>query len=195
MAEDIEKVVEKRVGLHFDQFDDEMRDILSKQIRLHEQGKAFLTNEQWKQQLSSIRHMRVLKMPKILQSLMYLLGFTRESICEPRTNKLFWKKANHFLTHDVPVRMEKFVIIGQKKGDFKSYKTLNFCERVVSSYQEEDVMNYHPGFFKLFKWLKLAIEVRKQYIVRTKAKAKRDKEERVKKEEAAEERARNREQY
>jgi len=92
-------------------------------------------------------------------------------------------------------RMASFKIVTEKTDEYKAYQTLNFCERVLSAYQDEDVSNYNQGFYKLFKWLKLAIEVIKTYITRTKAMAKRDKEDRIKKMDAAEERAKAREQW
>ena len=46
--------------------------------------------------------MRVVKMPRILQSLMYLLGFSRDQVCEPKTNVLFWKYASKFIVEDLP---------------------------------------------------------------------------------------------
>jgi len=48
-------------------------------------GELFIGNEDWKNELKKVNEMRVLKMPKILQSLMYLLGFTREEICQPKS--------------------------------------------------------------------------------------------------------------
>jgi hypothetical protein len=36
-------------------------------------------------------------MPKVFQALFYLLGYTREEICERDTNKIEWKKARQIL--------------------------------------------------------------------------------------------------
>jgi hypothetical protein len=51
----------------------------------------------WIDQLKHIYSMRVVKMPRILQCLMYLLGFLRDEVCEPKTNVLFWKYASKFV--------------------------------------------------------------------------------------------------
>lgn len=126
---------------------------------------------------------------------MYLLGFSREQVCEPKTNVLFWKFASKFIVTDLPERMAAFQVMVEKPDHFKAYATLNFCEKVLSVYTEEEIQNYNAGFLKLFKWLKMAIEARKAYITRVKALTKRAKKERTRKQEQAEERLKNRENY
>lgn len=116
---------------------------------------------------------------------MYLIGFNREQVCEPNTNVLFWKFASKFIVADLPKHMIAYSIFTQKPGHFKAYATLNFCEKVLHAYTEEEIQNYNAGFLKLFKWLKMAIEARKAYITRVKAHAKRAKEERIRKQEQA----------
>lgn len=91
--------------------------------------------------------------------------------------------------------MAAFQVMVEKPEQFKAYATLNFCEKVLSAYSEEEIQNYNAGFLKLFKWLKMAIEARKAYITRVKALTKRAKEERTRKQEQAEERLKNRENY
>jgi hypothetical protein len=65
--------------------DDERKESLGKQLRLNKMGELYIDNEEWKDELKNVHEMRVLKMPKILQSLMYLLGFTKEEICQPNS--------------------------------------------------------------------------------------------------------------
>lgn len=65
--------------------DDERKEALGKQLRLNKMGELYIENEDWKDELKKVHEMRVLKMPKILQSLMYLLGFTKEEICQPKS--------------------------------------------------------------------------------------------------------------
>lgn len=168
--------------------EEDYRNLLSEQVRLQEQGKTFLEREDWKQQLAEIKQMTVIKMPKILQSVMYMLGFTREQICEPKTNKINWKVAKQYIEKEVPARMAKFEVIAEKNGQFKVYQTINFCERALAAHTEEEVAQYHAGFYKLYKWLVMAIDARKTYIARTKAFLKRDTETRIKMQDAAAER-------
>lgn len=72
---------------------------------------------------------------------------------------------------------------------------MNFCEKVISSYSEEDLSAYNSAILKLFRWLKTAVETRKTYITRTKALIKRAKENRAALVQQSEERARSREQF
>ncbi len=109
VIEEIEKKVEDMVfGREDLQHDEDLRDIISKQSRLTHQAHAFLEKADWKAQLGSIGEMQVTKMPKIVQSLLYLLGFTREEVCEPKTNCIFWKKAKIFLHEEMPKRMATY---------------------------------------------------------------------------------------
>lgn len=91
--------------------------------------------------------------------------------------------------------MTEYKVEGERTEAFKAYQTLNFCEKVLNVYTEEEVALYHPGFLKLFKWLKMAIEARKANITRKKALCKRAKENRTRLIESAEERKKNRETF
>lgn len=93
MAE-LEKSIEEILAAKEDEtLDDEKKDVMAKQLRLNKQGELFIENEDWKAELQKLYNMRVLKMPKILQSLMYLLGFTREAVCQPNSQLFWWKIA------------------------------------------------------------------------------------------------------
>lgn len=101
--------------------------------------------------------MRVMKMPKILQSLMYLLGFTREEVCQPSSQLFFWKIAKNLIKDDVPQKMKEYKVLGAKEGDFKLYQKLNYCEKVIYGLEQENVDAHNGTFGKLYKWLVLAI--------------------------------------
>jgi len=60
-------------------------------------------------------------MPKIMQSLMYLLGFTREEICMPKSQTFWWKIANKYVTDRLPKLMADYKVLGQKPSDYKVY--------------------------------------------------------------------------
>ena len=89
--------------------------------------------------------------------------------------------------------MAKYEIFGEKKEEFKSYQTVNYCEKITSHLTQEEVDLYHPGLGKLYKWNKMAIEGRKQDITRRKVLQKKGKEEREMKQSQFEERKKNRE--
>lgn len=197
--EEIEKVIEthfnEMAAVNPDQnLDDELREIMSREIRLNQIGKCFMENEEWRAQLDAISKMRVLKMPRIIQSLFYLLRFERDALCYKNTNQLDWKIASKKMAL-LPKAMFEFKVVTECKNEYKAFQTLNFCERVLQAHTEEDVQNYNTGFLKLYRWLKIAIEARKSYIVRTKAQVKRDREDRGRREEQAEERAKQKENH
>lgn len=77
-------------------------------MRLHLQGKNFSEKPECKQVITDIAGFRVLKMPRILQALMYLLGMCREDICEPKSNMFFWKKACVSFANQIPELMSKY---------------------------------------------------------------------------------------
>ena len=101
--------------------EDDLREIAQRQVKLQEIGGAFLNRAEWSDQLKQLKKTNVLKTPRIIQSLMYMLGFTREQIYAPKTNQLFWKKARNLIDHDVPEKMSRFEIITQKNGNYKAY--------------------------------------------------------------------------
>lgn len=134
-------------------------------------------------------------MNQIIQSLLFLNGVEREEVCEPNSNALSWKKAKEWLTEKLPELMTKYEIFGEKKGEFKKYQTINFCEKITSQFTQEEVDTYNPGLGKLFKWNKMAIEGRKTDITRRLALQKKAKEDREMKQSQFEERKKNREAF
>ena len=53
-----------------------------------------LPANQWREAILTFAKYHVVKMPRIFQAIFYLLGYTREEICERDTNKIDWKKAS-----------------------------------------------------------------------------------------------------
>lgn len=70
---------------------------------------------------------------------------------------------------DLVKRISEYKMLGEKSSSYKGYQTINYCERLINDYQEDEVAVYHPGFGKLFKWLQQALALRKQDIIRRKA--------------------------
>jgi len=96
-------------------------------------------------------------MPKILQALMYMLGFTREEICQPNSQLFFWKKAKELIKEQVPEKMKNHTVLGPKEGDYKLYQKINYCEKIISGLEQETIDQHNATFGKLFKWLWLAL--------------------------------------
>lgn len=145
--------------------------------------------------MKEIQEMNVIKMPRIISSLMFLLRMPRDKICEPDSNRLFWKAAKQYMNGEMQEAMVDYKVIGPKEDEFKAYNTINYCERLISELLIEDIENYSTSFGKVFKWLQTAITLRKQDIIRRKAATRRGRENREAKIKAAEERALNRENY
>lgn len=155
----------------------------------------FCERDEWKDSFNDISKYHVLKMPRILQALMYLLGVSREEICEPNSNLFFWKKAKSVFMTRIPQLMSEYEVRGGKAAEFRSFNTLNFIDTLLVGCVQEEVEAYHPGFGRLFKWLTTAVATRKQDITRRKAMTKRAREDREAKITASKERATNREAY
>lgn len=83
---ELEKHIEEVIAAREDDnLDEEQKEGLAKELRINKIGETFAMNEDWKEDLRKLSQTRVLKMPKILQSLMYLLNFTRDAVCEPNS--------------------------------------------------------------------------------------------------------------
>jgi hypothetical protein len=139
-------------------------------------------------------HYNVVKMGRIWQTVFYLLRYEREDICERDTNKLEWKKAKVLLNQEFLERLYYYDPIGPKEGDYKVYQCLSFLERNLESYieQTEGIDEYSVALGKLYRWVVLAIEVRKQDVQKRRAKIEQLKEERVAAIQAYEERQQQR---
>jgi len=74
--------------------------------------------------------------------------------------------------------MRSYHPLGVKSENIRFTQTINFAEKLLQGYTQEDVDNYHPGFGKLYNWLTMAIGIRKHDITRRHALQKRAKEDR-----------------
>jgi len=86
-----------------------------------------LPANQWKEAILTFAKYTVVKMPRVFQAVFYLLGYTREEICERDTNKLEWKKARHVLLGaagdgaEFFKRLAEFHPFGSKDAQYKLY--------------------------------------------------------------------------
>lgn len=186
LLEEEERHVEELVSMKEDVVDDEIKDIYARDIRLHFIARLFKEREDWKRNLLELREFNVIKMPRVMQSLFYLMEYERDQICEKGTNKFFWKLAKTHLNDEFINRLVHFKVMGPKEKHYFGYKTLNFIERNIEGINPEDVDAYNLTLGKLFKWLLLAIKTRKDDIVRRKALRRKTREDREKQIELAE---------
>ena len=57
------------------------------------EAQYYTERDEYKKVLKNIKSFRVLKMTQIIQAMFFLNKFERDDICEPKTNKMSWKKA------------------------------------------------------------------------------------------------------
>lgn len=72
---------------------------------LQVEAQWFTEKEEWQKILANIKAFRVLKMPHIIQGIFFLNKIERERICEPKSNKLSWKKSKELLEKELPELM------------------------------------------------------------------------------------------
>lgn len=136
-----------------------------------ESAPAYVPNppNQWRESIINFTKYHVIKMPRIFQTAFYLLGYSREEICERDTNKLEWKKAKNVLLGgpggdgtEFFRRLGEYNPFGARELDYKAYQKLKFLKNNLAKYEEtpEKVDEYSIPLAKLFKWLLLTIDMR-----------------------------------
>jgi len=105
--EEMDKQIEETLAERAEEFegDEERKEMVTKQMRLTKMGNAFIEDEHWKKELSQLTRSKVLKMPQIIKSIMYLLCFKKEEICEPNSQQFWWKIAKKFVEVRLPKAM------------------------------------------------------------------------------------------
>jgi hypothetical protein len=108
-------------------------------------------------------------MPRVFQTIFYLLGYSREEICERDTNKLEWSKAKLVLLGGADGdgteffrRLGEYNPFGAKTVDFKAYQRIKFIKRNIKKHElaPEQVDEYSLALGKLFKWVLLTVDMR-----------------------------------
>eukprot|EP00347_Sterkiella_histriomuscorum_P002901 403366357 len=163
------------------QIDEELKDLIQKSIRLQYIAQMFRDKVEYQKSVKRLTKYKVLKLPRIMQSIFYFLQYKREQICEKGTNKFFWKIAKtHFNNPEFFNRLVNFNPMGSRDEVtyLPRYQTINFIERNIEGINPEDVDAYNMTIGKLFKWLLLAIRTRKDDIIRRKALQKKAREHR-----------------
>eukprot|EP01022_Parablepharisma_sp_SALTPOND_P015998 TRINITY_DN2300_c0_g1_i1.p1 TRINITY_DN2300_c0_g1~~TRINITY_DN2300_c0_g1_i1.p1 ORF type:complete len:516 (+),score=106.09 TRINITY_DN2300_c0_g1_i1:2776-4323(+) len=169
IQEEEDKVVDEKVAVIPEDVGEEEKRAREKLIRWEHKVKQ-ITSGPLKDKVLELNKYNVVKMTRIMQTLFYLLGFKREDLCEPETNKLFWKKARKIWNEGLLDKFQEYTPVGPKEGQYKKYQKINFLEKNLEGITEEDVKNYSLGLSKLFISLQMALEIRKEDILRRKAK-------------------------
>ena len=61
----------------------------------------------------------------------YILGYSREQVCQEGTNKFFWKVAKKFIGEEFIERLVNYTPFGLKIGEVRAYATINFLEKNI----------------------------------------------------------------
>ena len=96
--------------------DDDAKDLASKGIRAQYIAKLFKDKEEQRKAVLGLRDLTVLKMPRILQSVFYLLQYKRQDVCLPGTNKFNWKLAKAHFDETFLEKMAAYSPIGLRRG-------------------------------------------------------------------------------
>ena len=108
--------------------------------------------EQWKEAVLKLRNYNVIKFLRVLQSVCYLLGYTREEVCEVDTNKLSFKKVREIIGDETFYqKMAEFKFAGPKMGDFRQYEKMAFLKKNLEV-DEEQLETYSQTMYKLWQW-------------------------------------------
>lgn len=119
-----------------------------------------LAPEYWKAPFIDMKDLNIMKMPRVLQTLFYLLRYDREEICERDTNKLDFKKAKQLIGEDLFERMSKYQPLGASEDDYKEYQKLSFLKRNIESVEEEKVDDYSVILGRIHRWITQALDLR-----------------------------------
>ena len=119
-----------------------------------------LVPEYWKQPFLDLKELHIMKMPRVLQSLFYLLGYQKEQVCERDTNRLDFKLAKAFINDELFEQMAKYNPSGQSEKEYKPYGKLSFVSKNIGSVEEEKVDEHSVILGRIHRWVTQALELR-----------------------------------
>jgi hypothetical protein len=125
-----------------------------------------LAPEQWKKPFLDLRQLSLIKNPRVLQTLFYLLSYTREQICERGTNSLDFKLAKELINEQLFQKMASYNPIGARDGEYKDYQKISFLKKNISECTDEAVEEFALVMSKILKWLQLVLDTRCEDVVR-----------------------------
>lgn len=166
--ENLEKNVEEYLANLEGEIKEEEKNIKHDHQKIKELTKIIVSGS-INEQILEMKKYRVNKFARLFQNLFYFLNFDRELICEPETNKLYWKVAKDFINEDLFKKMEEYTPLGPKQGKLPRYKLLNTIEKNLEEYNEDDLLKYSVALYMIHKWLNSQIELRKSDIAYRKA--------------------------
>ena len=135
--------------------DEESKELYSKLMHLTFTATLFNERSEWRNGLLALADTTVLKHPRLLQSVFFLLGYSREQVCQEGTNKFFWKIAKKFIGEEFLDRLLNYTPYGLKTGAVRAYATINFVERNLEGLGTQEEIEQQAGIYvgRLYKWL------------------------------------------
>jgi len=97
--------------------------------------------------------------------LFYLLGYSREEVCERGTNALNFKKAKSLINEKLFFKIGSYNPVGPRTEDYKVYQQMMFLKKNLESVTEEHVEEYSVVLSKILKWVNMAIDLRCEDVV------------------------------
>jgi hypothetical protein len=124
-----------------------------------------LAPEQWKRPLLDMRQNYIIKHPRVLQTLFYMLGYTREQICERGTNPLDFKLIKDLINEQLFQKMGTYKPDGSRDGEFSEYQKIAFLKENIRDLDEEKVEDFSMMLGKVLQWIRAALELRCEDVV------------------------------
>ena len=81
LMEEEDKHIEEQLSMREEPMDEELKDLYQKQARIQFVARLFKEREEWRRNLMNLKFFKVMKMPRVLQSIFYFLRYKREVIC------------------------------------------------------------------------------------------------------------------
>mmetsp|Transcript_30084 Transcript_30084/g.53339 ORF Transcript_30084/g.53339 Transcript_30084/m.53339 type:complete len:650 (+) Transcript_30084:28-1977(+) len=110
--------------------------------------------------LRAYRRYKVVKHMKLFQIAFYTLGFKREDLVEPGTNRLFWKKARTYIDEDFFVKLRQLNPIGQRHVKPPEYALLPKLEADLEKLNAEEIDHYSLALGLLYRLLQVGFKLR-----------------------------------
>ena len=115
--------------------------------------------QQWKEEFLKLKDLHVIKFPRVLQTLLFMLKYTREEICERDTCKLDFKKVKALINEKLLSQMSNYNPSGPRDGQFKVYQKLRWLNANLPKFDE--VEEHSLILSKIYQWVQQGLNVRK----------------------------------
>jgi hypothetical protein len=124
-----------------------------------------ISPQQWKKEFLELKDVHVIKHPRVLQTLFFLLRYSRDEFCERGTCKLEFKKAKALINDDLFSKMGSYNPFGPSELEYLEYQRMAFLRKNIENMDEEKLDEYSVVIGKIFRWVQSAIELRIEDVI------------------------------